>query len=108
MKRAPAYIPAIPRTFFEDADVSYVLNKTINGFLHEEREAIYFYCVLGMAVCEIAFITRLTKQHVYNALNLYAERLETRLRFFKMFVPHDINEMLPASKILFPDGGNYY
>ena len=101
-----AYVPQIPRTFFDNADVAYVLNETINGFQHEEKEAIYFHCVLGVAVSEIATITRLTQQHVHNTLNLYAERLEMRLRFFKKFVPHDNDEVLPASEILFSDGGN--
>ena len=101
-----AYVPLIPRTFFDNADVTFVLNDTINGFQHEEKEAIYFHCVLGVAVKEIATITQLTQQHVYNALSLYAERLETRLRFFKKFVPHNNDEVLSASEILFSDGGN--
>ncbi|MCL2363649.1 MAG: hypothetical protein FWC71_03185 [Defluviitaleaceae bacterium] len=100
-----ACVPHIPRTFFDNADVTYVLNEAINGFQHEEKEAIYFHCVLGVTVSEIATITRLTQQHVYNTLNLYAERLETRLRFFKKFVPHDKDEVLPVGEILFSDGG---
>jgi len=100
-----APVPQIPRTFFDNADVTYALNEIINGFQHEEKEAIYFHCVLGVAVSEIAFITRLSQQHVRTALNLYTERLETRLRFFKKFVPHDNNEVLSASEILFPAGG---
>ena len=97
------YIPAIPRAFIKHNDVKLVLNDTINDFHHDEKEAIFFYCVLGVEVNDISEVTRLTPGHVVSALNLYAQRLESRLCFFKKFVPHNDAESLPASEILFLD-----
>jgi len=97
------YIPAIPRAFTKHSDVKWVLSDTINDFHHDEKQAIFFYCVLGVTIKEIATVTRLTQKHVSSALNLYAERLQSRLCFFKKFVPHNDDESLPASEILFLD-----
>jgi len=95
------YIPLIPSAFTQHRDVKWVLGDTINGFHPEEKQAIFFYCVLGVTIQEIATVTCLTQNHVASALNLYAERLQSRLHFFKKFVPHDEAESLPASEILF-------
>jgi len=95
-----ACMPQIPRAFIHHDDVKVVLNDTINTFHHDEQEAIIFHCVLGAAVNEIAQVTQLTPGHVVSALTLYAERLESKLRFFKKFVPHNADESLPASEIL--------
>ena len=94
-------MPQIPRAFINHDDVKIVLNDTINQFHHEEKEAIFFYCVLGATINDISEVTRLTPGHIVSALNLYAQRLESKLCFFKKFVPHNNDESLPASEILF-------
>jgi len=103
MHRTNKYIPQIPSAFIDHDDVRFVLNETIEGFHYDEREAIFFFHVLGEAVTEIAKVTRLSPGHVVSALNLYAERLESRLHFFKKFVPHDDSNSLPAGELLFLD-----
>jgi len=95
------YIPQIPSAFLHHDDVKFVLCETLEGFRHEEKEAILFYYVLGTAVQDIANVTQLMPNHVTSVLNLYAERLRSRLHFFKKFVPYNDNELLPASEILF-------
>jgi hypothetical protein len=96
-------MPQIPRAFVRHDDVKFVLNETIKQFHHEEKEAIFFYCVLGADVNDISEVTSLTPKHVVSALNLYAERLESKLCFFKKFVPYSREESLPVSELLFAD-----
>ena len=96
-----AYIPAIPSAFVKNSDVKWVLSNTINDFNHDEKEAIFFYCVLGADIKDISKVTHLSQNHVASALSLYCERLESRLCFFKKFVPHNDDESLPASEFLF-------
>jgi len=96
-------MPQIPSAFIDHEDVKFVLNDTINHFHHDEREAIFFHCVLGADVDDISEATCLTPSHVVSALNLYAERLESKLCFFKKFVPFDNAQSLPASELLFLD-----
>ncbi|MCL2364370.1 MAG: hypothetical protein FWC71_06890 [Defluviitaleaceae bacterium] len=103
MDKTQTYIPAIPSAFINHKDVKWVLNDTINDFHHDEKEAIFFYCVLGVGVKDISKVTRLTSAHVTSALNLYAARLESKLCFFKKFVPHNDEESLPAGELLFLD-----
>jgi len=98
-----SFVPRIPRAFINHDDVKVVLNDTINQFHHEEKEAIFFHCVLGANVQDISQATQLSPVHVASALNLYAERLESRLCFFRKFVPHNNEESLPASALLFLD-----
>ncbi|MCL2365169.1 MAG: hypothetical protein FWC71_10955 [Defluviitaleaceae bacterium] len=97
------YIPKIPSAFINHADVRFVLDSTIEGFPCEEREAIFFFHVLGKAVTEIAKVTCLSPQHIVSALTLYAERMESRLHFFKKFIPYDDDQLLSAGEILFLD-----
>jgi len=96
-------IPQIPSAFMHHDDVRFVLGEIIEGFHHEEKEAILFFYVLGTAVQEIANVTQLLPNHVTCVLNLYAERLHSRLCFFKKFVPYDASELIPASEILFSE-----
>jgi len=103
MRNTNRYIPQIPCAFIDHDDVKLVLNETIEGFHYDEKEAIIFFHVLGAAVTDIAKVTQLTPGHVVSALSLYAERLESKLCFFKKFVPHDVEQSLPAGEILFLD-----
>ena len=91
----------IPSAFINHADIRFVLDETIQGFHHEEREAIFFFYVLDAAVSDISSVTHLMPGHVASVVNLYAERLESKLCFFKKFVPYNDDELLPASEILF-------
>jgi len=93
-------IPRIPSTFIDHADVKFVLDATLDGFQYEEKEAIFFFFVLDATVHDISEVTRLTPGHIVHALNLYAARLESKLRFFKKFVPHNDDEFLPAGEYL--------
>jgi len=95
-----ALIPQIPCDYIKHNDIKRVLDETIEDFHHDEKEAIFFFCVLGVTIQEIAGVTRLTPHHVTSALNLYAERIESKLHFFKSFVPHN-GDFMPASDLLF-------
>ncbi|MCL2364965.1 MAG: hypothetical protein FWC71_09935 [Defluviitaleaceae bacterium] len=96
-----SYMPQIPCAFIQHDDVKFVLDDTLNQFHHDEKEAIFFHWVLGATVNDISKVTSLTPMHIVSALNLYAERLESKLCFFKKFVPHDNAQSLPASELLF-------
>ena len=86
-----------------DDDVKFVLSRVLEEFQHEEKEAILFFYVLGATVQDIANVTKLMPAHVTSVLNLYAERLHSRLRFFKKFIPYSDDDLLPADEILFMD-----
>ncbi|MCL2364969.1 MAG: hypothetical protein FWC71_09955 [Defluviitaleaceae bacterium] len=96
-------IPQIPRSFINHADFKVVMDATLDAFGHEEKEAIFFFCVLGAAVHDISTATQLTPGHITSTLNLYAARLENKVRFFKKFMPHNDTELLNAGEYLFMD-----
>jgi len=97
------YKPKVPSAFMAHDDIRFVLNETIEGFHPDEKEAIFFFYILDATIHDIAKTTRLMPGHVVSVLNLYAERLESKLCFFKKFVPYNDNESLPADAILFMD-----
>ena len=98
-----ASIPQIPSAFVHHTDIKLVLGATMDEFMHDEKEAIFFFYALGAAVQDISLVTHLTPGHVTSALNLYAARMESKLRFFKKFIPHNDDESLSAGEYLFMD-----
>jgi len=95
------FMPQIPRSFINHADIRVVLDATLDDFGHEEKEAIFFFCALGAPVQDISTVTQLAPAHVVSTLNLYAARLESKLHFFKKFMPHNDTELLQAGEYLF-------
>ena len=100
MYHVTQYMPQIPSAFMDDDDVRFVLSETLKSFQFEEQEAIFFFFVLDAAVQDIAMTTQLMPGHVASVINLYTERLDSRLRFFKRFIPYDHDNILPASDFL--------
>ena len=96
-------MPKIPKAFIEHPKVKYVFYHIINDFDYEEKVAIYFYCFENLSICEIADLTKLSQNHVASVLNLYGEKLTSKVHFFKQVIPHNANELLPVSEILFPE-----
>lgn len=96
-------IPKIPRAFVEHPKVKYVFCDVINDFNYEEKVAIYFYCFEKLLISEIANLTNLSQNHVASALNLYSERLASKVCFFKKTVPYNANDQLSVNEILFPE-----
>jgi len=91
----------IPRAFIQNDDTRWVLCDIISDFNYEEKQAIYYCCVLDVTVEDVAERIELSPNHVASALGLYSERLESKLRFFKKIVPYDENDLLPICEILF-------
>ena len=61
----------------------------IDDFEHEEQIAIYFFCFADLTISEIAQITELSNNHVISALNLYSERLSSRLKILEKAIHCD-------------------
>ncbi|MCL1786506.1 MAG: hypothetical protein FWG38_00855 [Defluviitaleaceae bacterium] len=95
--------PTIPKAFVEDANARWVLSDIINDFYHEEKQAIYYSYAWDGAAENIGEKIELSQTHVASALWLYRERLTSKLDFFKRIIPHDENDHVPVSEILFPE-----
>jgi len=94
-------MPKVPRVFIEHPKIKYVLYHTIDEFDFEEKEAIYFYCILDLPISEIAKIIGISQNHVASALGLYSERLNFKLDVFKKAISYDTNDVLHVSEVLF-------
>jgi len=96
-----AHLPKVPRSFADHADFQVILNVTLNEFQHDEKEAIIFFCTLGAEIEDISVVTQLEPAHIVSTLNLYAARLESKVNFFKKFMPYNEAELLQAGEYLF-------
>jgi len=94
-------MPEIPRAFIEHSKIKYVLSHTIESFCHEEQQAIYIHSILDLPVSDIANFTDLSQNHVVSVLDLYSERLASKLCIFQKAAPYNPNHVLPVSELLF-------
>jgi len=92
---------SIPKAFIKNDDSRWVLCDIISDFHHNEKQAIYYCTVFDATVEDIAKKIELSPKHVASVLELYSERLESKLDFFKMIMPYDKSELLPISEMLF-------
>jgi len=92
---------SIPKAFIKNDDSRWVLCDIISSFGFEEKQAIYYCCVLDVTVEDVAQRIELSPNHVASVLGLYWERLESMLRFLKKIMPYDKDDLLPISEILF-------
>ena len=90
----------LPKAFLSNIDIKYILCDIINGFDHEERQAIYLYSLLDITLDEISQVTGISKKHVASAISLYFERLMSKIRFFQSFMSYNGNELLSISEVL--------
>jgi len=91
----------IPRAFIEHAKVKHVILHTIEYFDREEQQAIGYFYLSDLSVNDISKMTELTENHILNAMGLYSERLEAKIKVFKKCIPYDAQDMLHVSDILF-------
>jgi len=92
---------SIPTAFIKNDDSRWVLYDIISDFKHEEKQVIYYCSVFDATIEEVAEKIELSPFHVASTLGLYSERLESKLRFFKMIMPYDENDLLSVSELLF-------
>jgi len=92
---------SIPKAFIKNDDTRWILCDVINDFRHEEKQAIYYCCVLDVTIEDVAKKIALSPNHVASALGLYSERLESKLCFFRKIMPYDENDLLPIGEMLF-------
>ena len=93
--------PNIPRAFIKNDDSRWVLCDVISDFHYEEKQAIYYCCVLDTTVEDVAQRVELSPNHVASVLVLYSERLELKLFFFKKIMSYDESDLISVSEILF-------
>lgn len=84
----------IPRAFIEHNKIKYILHHIIDGFNHEEQQAIIYFYFSELSIKDIAKATYLTEDYVLSVINLYLQRLESKINFFKRFVLYDVNDLL--------------
>ena len=105
--RQPFLVPkrlkktSIPKAFMQNDDAKWVLCDVINDFHYEEKQAIYYFCVLDVTIEDVAEKIELSPNHVASTLGLYSERLESKLCFFRKIMPYDENDLLPIGEMLF-------
>jgi len=97
----------IPKAFIKNDDSRWVLCDLISDFAFEEKQVIYYCSVFDVTVEDVAKRTELSPNHVTCVLGLYSERLESKLDFFKMIMPHDESDVLPVSEMLFLESTGY-
>jgi len=96
--------PTIPRAFVAHSKLKYAVYHIIEDFGHEEQQAIgYFYYLNDATIKDIAEKTELTENRVLGSICLYAERLESRLKFFKKLLPYDPDDVVQITDVLFHD-----
>jgi len=90
----------IPKSFVDHDDIRYLIRDLLNDFNHEERQAIYFYCILDLSIDDVAKAVQLSKEYVIIILNLYLERLNIKLSFFKSFMYYKEEDFLLIDEML--------
>ena len=100
-------MPTVPRAFIQDFWTRKVLNGIINDFSFEEKQAIYFYFTMSsVGIDDVAYAAELSQNHTVSVLNLYSERLMSKLDFFKQIVPYEPDDLLPVVELLFSEPSN--
>lgn len=95
-----ATAPKIPRSFLDKHYVKYILVSVVGGFDYEEQQVIYFFHVLGICIDDIAKASHLPPRHILNVLNLYTDRLNIELGFFKSYIDYDDKDLLTVGEML--------
>jgi len=96
--------PTVPRAFIQDFWTKKVLSGIIDEFSFEEKQAIYFYFSMSpVGLDDVAYAAELSQNHTVSVLNLYSERLMSKLDFFKQIVPYEPDDLLPVVELLFSE-----
>ena len=93
-------MPKISQAFLQHDKFKHILHHMIDDFENEEQIAIYFFCFADLTISEIAQITELSKKHVISALNLYSERLTSRLKILEKAIAYDSDEKASIDELL--------
>jgi len=93
----------IPKVFLEHPKIKYLFHGLIDQFNFEEKRAIYFYYFSDKGIDEIIAVTDMTFTHVESVLQLYTERLEAKVKFFKKILPYNSNDQFSVSELLFSE-----
>ncbi|MCL2353161.1 MAG: hypothetical protein FWC69_00860 [Defluviitaleaceae bacterium] len=90
----------IPKSFIDHDDIRYLMYDLLNDFNYEEKQAIYFYCILDVSISDVAKAVQLSKEYVIIVLNLYLEKLNIKLSFFKSFMYYEEEDFLLIDEML--------
>lgn len=92
----------VPKAFIENISTKTVLQDVVNDFSFEEKQVIYYYFAMETPTAsEVTRVTELSTNHVDSVLNLYIERLNSKIDFFKKIIDYNADELVPVSELLF-------
>ena len=93
-------MPQIPKDLLNNPSIAQVLLATVEEFYHEEKSAIYMYCLAEMSVREIARLTEQPIPYVMAVLRMYAYRLAFKVDVFEKILKKGTYVKVPV-RVLF-------